>query len=233
MNHTAIHTSTGTTSPTRPMLVALAAAPLLTLVASVVQAAPTGHDTTAELASIAAHPSRYEVAGFLGFASVVLFVPGLLALARLVRPARPRWANVGLAMSMTGLLALTSLMGSGPVSQALAQATERSTMVRATDAYEGLPLTNAWVLLMLVGWLLGPLVLGLGLWRADGPWAVPALLGAGLVAQFLDADPRVLALGFALTTAGMTVAAAHGWRSLPRRTAAAAPGVTAPATATS
>ena len=214
------------------MLVALVAAPLLTLAGNLVQATPDGHGTAAELASIAAHPVRYQVAGFLGFASMLLLVPGLLALARLVRPTRPRWAAIGLVMSMTGLLALTSLMGSGPASQALAQAPGRGTMVQVTDAYESLPLTTVWVLLMLVGWLLGPLVLGLGLWRAGGPLAVPALLAAGLVAQFLDDDAAVLALGFALTALGMIVAAASGWRAhgrdasstkSPAGTASAAP----------
>jgi hypothetical protein len=211
------------------MLAALLAAPLLTLAATLVQAAPSGHDTASELASIAAHPDRYQAAGVLGFASMLLFVPGLLAFARLVRPARPRWADVGLVMSMTGLLALTSLMGSGPVSQALAQASDRPAMVRVTDAYEGLPLTNGWVLLMLVGWLLGPLVLGVGFWRAGGSWAVPALLAAGLVAQSLDDDPRVLALGFALTAAGLAVASISGWRALPRRTTTSAQAATAQA----
>jgi hypothetical protein len=197
------------------MLAALVAAPLLTLAGSLVQAAPASHDTAAELTSIAAHPVRYEAAGVLGFASMLLFVPGLLALAQLVRPTHPRWAATGLAMSVTGLLALTSLMGSGPMSQALAQSPARAAMVEATDTYEGLLLTNVWVLLMLVGWLLGPLVLGLGLWRARGAWAVPLLLTAGLVAQFLDDDPRVLAFGFALTAAGLAVAAATGWRTRP------------------
>jgi hypothetical protein len=156
---------------------------------------------------------RYQVAGFVGFASMLLFIPGLLAFAQLVRPSRPRWATTGLIMSMTGLLALTSLMGSGPMSQALAQSPARTAAVHVTDTYESLPLTTTWILLMLVGWLLGPVVLGFGLWRARGPWAAPALLVAGLVAQFLDDDPRVLALGFALTAAGMTTAAAHGWRT--------------------
>ena len=206
------------------MLAALALAPLLMLAAAVVQAAPAAHDTAAELASIAAHPTRYQVAGFLGFASMLLFVPGLLALARLVRPQRPRWASTGLTMSMAGLLALTSLMGSGPVSLALAQAPERAAMVGVTDAYEGLPLTTTWVTLMLLGWLLGPVVLGFGLWRAGGPWAVPALLVAGLVAQFLDDDPRVLALGITLTAAGLILAALDGWRRAPAPSASAATG---------
>ena len=161
------------------MLAALVAAPVLTLAGSLVQAAPAGHDTAAELASIAAHPMRYKAAGFLGFASMLLFIPGLLGLAGLVRPTRPRWAVTGLVMSLTGLLALTSLMGSGPVSQALAQASDRAAMVQVTDAYEGLPLTTVWVLLMLAGWLLGPLVLGLGC-GGPGVRAVPTPLAAGL-----------------------------------------------------
>jgi hypothetical protein len=199
-------------TPKRSLLAALAAAPLLTLAASLVQAAPAAHDTASELTSIAAHPTRYQLAGVLGFVALALYLPGLLGLAALVRPRRPRWATAGLVMSVTGLLALTSLMGSGPVSQALAQAPDRAAAVAVTDGYEGLPLTTAWVLLMMVGWLLGPLVLGLGLWRAGGPWAVPALLVAGLLAQSLDDDPRVLALGFALTAAGLALAAAWGWR---------------------
>lgn len=207
-------------SPTRPMLAALVAAPLLTLAASVAQAAPASHDTVAELASIAAHPVRYQVAGFLGFASMLLFVPAVLALARPLHERRPRWAMTGLVMSVTGLMALTSLMGSGPVSQALAQAPGRAAMVTVTDTYEGLPLTSTWVGLMLVGWLLGPVVLGFGLWRSGYPLAVPVLLVAGLVVQFLDEDPRVLDAGFALTASGMAVAALTALRSETRESEA-------------
>lgn len=204
------------TSDPRPGVltrVSLVAAPALFLAAHLVQATPDAHDTASELSSIAAAPDRYQWAGALGFAGLVLYLPALLGLAALVRRGRRRVAGVGLAMSVTGLLALTSLMGSAPVALAMARSADRGAMVEVTDAYESLPITIGWVLLLLVGWSLGPLVLGFGLWRAGGSIAVPVLLTAGFVAQLLDAGRWPLAAGFALTTAGFAVAAVTGYRT--------------------
>ena len=193
-------------------LVALVLAPTLVLVAHLLQAAPVAHDTASELASIAASPLRYQASGSVGFCAVVLYVPGLIAMATPVRAARPWLGGVGLGLSITGLLSLTSLMGSGPVSLAMAQAPERAAMIRVTDAYESAPLTVAWMLLMLVGFSLGPVVLGIGLWRSGFTIVIPVLLATGLVVQMLDAGRWWLALGYALSAAGMTLAAATIWR---------------------
>jgi len=138
---------------------------------------------------------------------MVLYVPALIMLARPVARRHPRVAAVGLAMSMIGLVALISLMGSGPVSLAMAQAPDREAMVAVTDAYESAPLTVVWMLVMVLGFSLGPVVLGFGLWRSGFPWAVPALLLAGLVAQVLDAGRWPLAAGYALTASGMALVA--------------------------
>ena len=138
---------------------------------------------------------------------MVLYVPALIALARPVWRSHPRLAGIGLGMSMTGLVALISLMGSGPVSLAMAQAPERAAMIRVTDAYESAPLTVVWMLVMVLGFSLGPVVLGFGLWRSGFPWAVPALLLAGLVVQMLDAGRWPLALGYALSAAGTALVA--------------------------
>ncbi len=193
-----------------PALSALVAAPLLVLLASLTQASPDAHDTASELASIAAAPGRYQLSGAIGWCAMVLYVPALIALARPVR--RQRLAGIGLGMSMTGLVALISLMGSGPVSLAMAQSPEREAMIRVTDAYESAPLTMVWMLVMVVGFSLGPVVLGFGLWRSGFPWAVPALLLAGLVVQMLDAGRWPLALGYGLTTVGMALVAVLSWR---------------------
>lgn len=204
--------------PSRATRTALVAAPVLVLAASLTQASPAAHDTASELASIAAAPVRYQVAGALGWVAMLLYVPALVALARPVSRTHPRVAAVGLGMSMTGLVALVSLMGSGPVSLAMAQAPERAAMVRVTDAYESSPLTIAWMLVMVVGFSLGPVVLGLGLWRSGFPGAVPVLLVAGVVVQMADAGRWPLALGYALTAAGLVVVAVVAGRNpLPRR----------------
>jgi len=65
---------------------------------------------------------------------------------------------------------------------------------------------------MLVGFSLGPVVLGIGLWRSGFTIVIPVLLATGLVVQMLDAGRWWLALGYALSAAGMTLAAATIWR---------------------
>lgn len=184
----------------------LVAAPLLMLAAQLVQASPAAHDTAAELSSIAGNAGRYQLAGLIGFVACVLFVPALLTMAAPLRRQRPLWGALGLGLSLTGLLALVSLMGSGPVSLALAEAPDRAAAIDVVDAYEGLPLPMLWMLLMLVGFVLGPVVLGIGLWRVGASWVVPALLVAGVVVQMADLGRWPLTLGYLLSAAGFVVA---------------------------
>ncbi|GAA1934785.1 hypothetical protein [Nocardioides marmoribigeumensis] len=209
-----------TTSLGRPALVA---APLLVLAAHLTQSSPSAHDTASELASIAAATGRYQAAGVLGFLACLLFVPALLTLGADLRVTRPRWAAAGTGLSITGLLALVSLQGSGPVSQALAESPGRAAAIAVTDAYEGLPLPTAWVLLMLVGWVLGPVVLGVGLWRSGATPLVPVLLAGGVVVQMADAGRWPLAAGFLLTAAGFGLCATPIGRPASRTVASPEP----------
>ena len=202
-------------APLRACALALAAAPALTLAAHLVQSTPARHDTASELASLAAHPGSYQVASALGFVALVLWLPGLLAMAGPLWGSRSRWAGAGLWMSVPGLFALASLMGAGPVSLAMAQATDRDAMVAVTDRYESTALYGVWVLTMVVGYSLGPVVLALGLWRAGFGWAVPALFAAGLVLTMLDAGRWPLAAAFASTWLGACLVAARLWSEVP------------------
>jgi hypothetical protein len=199
----------------RACALALAVAPALTLAAHLVQATPAQHDTASELASIGAHPASYQLATGLGFVALVLLLPGFLGMARPLWVSRPRWALTGLSMSVLGLLALVALMGAGPVSLAMAQAPDREAMVALTDRYESSVLYGVWVLLMVVGYSLGPVVLALGLWRAGFSWTAPALFVAGLLVTMLDAGRWPLAAGFTLTWLGACVVAARLWTVVP------------------
>jgi hypothetical protein len=188
------------------------AAPGITLAASLVQQSPSAHDTTSELASIASSPGRAELSAALGFAALVLMVPALFGLARPLWSDRPRWALTGLSLGVVGVMALTALMGSAPVTVAMvAGSADRAEMVALTDRYEGAALTTVWVLLMLLGYLLGPIVLGVAWWRQSGQWLVPAALLAGLVVQMADAGRWPLAAGYALTWLGLAAAGARLW----------------------
>lgn len=184
---------------------AMVAAPALVLAAHLVQATPVRHDTAAELGSIAAAQGRYEISMALAFGALVLYVPALLGLARpvLARTA----ARVGVGMAVTGLIAFAQLMGSGPYGLVLARWHDRSAAVRITDAYESTGLVGIWGLVMVIGFSLGPIVIGVTRWRAGGSWLVPALLVAGLVLQIADAGRWPLAAGFACLVAAYAAAA--------------------------
>lgn len=205
----------------RACAVALSVAPAFPLVAHLVQATPDDHATASELAAIAAHPDRYDAALVLGFVGLLLMVPGVLGMAGPLWATRPRWALSGLVLTVPGLLALVALMGSGPVAAAMAQTGPRTSMVEVTDAYESSAIFGIWVMLMIVGHSLGPVVLGTGLWRAGASWAIPVLLVGGLVMAMADAGRAALSVGFALTWAGAAVAAVHVWRTASASEAAA------------
>jgi hypothetical protein len=101
-------------------------------------------------------------------------------------------------------------------------------MIALTDRYESSALVGVWVGLMILGYSIGPIVLGVGLWRTGWPWLVPAALGAGLVLAVADAGRWPLAAGFACTWLGMAVVGAGLWRGTGRTRAATSP---VPATA--
>lgn len=198
----------------RGCAVALVAAPGLTLTASLIQASPSAHDTASELASLAAHPGRAELATGVGFVALVLMVPALLGLARPLWARRPRIAMTGLCLGVPGTMGLVALMGSAPVSLAMVDAgADRGQMVALTDRYETSVLVGVWAILMVVGFTLGPIVLGVGLWRSGWSWLIPVALVVGLVLMIADVGRWPLAAGYACTWLGCAVAGTGLWRS--------------------
>lgn len=193
---------------------ALVAAPGLTLAGSLIQASPSAHDTASELASLAAHPGRAELAAGVGFVALVLMIPALLGLARPLWTTRPRFAVTGVCLGVTGTMGLVALMGSAPVSLAMvARDADRAQMIALTDRYESSVLVGLWAMLMIIGFTFGPIVLGIGLWRSGWPALIPAALLAGLVLMVADAGRWPLAAGYACTWLGCGVAGIRLWRT--------------------
>jgi hypothetical protein len=191
----------------RGCALALVTAPGLALAGHLVQATPDQHDTASELASVAAAQGRATLAAGLGFAGLVLMVPALLGLARPLWGSRPRTALVGLSMSVSGLLAMVALMGSAPITVAMAATSaDRAEMIALTERYESSALLGIWVGLMILGYTVGPIVLSVALWRSGRPWTIPAALVAGLVLMLADAGRWPLAAGFACTWLGFALA---------------------------
>lgn len=198
------------TSRTRNRLCALALliAPGLVLAGHLLQATPAQHDTASELASIAAHTARADASAAVGFAGLLLYLPGILGVARALVDRGSRLAATARAMSIAGLVALVALMGSSPVTSAMVAPTaDRQQMIALTDRYESTPLVGVWVALMILGWSLGLVLLGVALWRGGWTVAIPLALAAGLALMVADAGRWPLAAGFACTWLGMGLAA--------------------------
>lgn len=196
---------------------ALVAAPGLMLAGHLTQLTPEKHDTASELAAVAEAPGRADVALVIGFVGLLCYIPAFLALAAPIRDRRS--GLIGLMMSISGLLALVALMGSGPVTNAMVAASaDRSEMIALTDRYESSPVVTFWVILLLVGWTLGPLVIGIGLWRAGWSIGIPLALFAGVALTVADAGRWPLAAAFALTWLGMALAAKGLWSRSTSRT---------------
>lgn len=195
---------------------ALVTAPGLVLAGHLIQLTPRRHDTASELAVIAESPGRADVALVVGFVGLLCYIPAFLAMASPIRNRRTGW--IGLTMSVSGLLALVALMGSGPVTNAMVAASaDRSEMIALTDRYEGSPVVTFWVMLMLVGWALGPLVMGIGLWRAGWSIGIPLALFAGVALTMADAGRWPLALAFCLTWLGTALVAKGLWAGASSR----------------
>ena len=183
---------------------ALIVAPGLTLAADLAQASPSGHDTASELTSIAAQAGAATLSAGLGFLALVLMVPAYLAMARPLWDSHPHAALVGSSLSITGVLGLVALMGSAPVTVAMVQrGADRAEMIALTDRYESSALVGVWVGLMLLGSVVGPLVLGVMLWRSGWSIVVPGALALGVALMVADAGRWPLAAGYACTWVGL------------------------------
>lgn len=207
----------------RACAAALVVAPALSLAGHLVQLTPTAHDTSSELASLAVAPGRAELSAGIGFLALLLAIPAFLGMAGPLWASRPRLALVGVSMSVAGVLGLTALMGSSPLMVALARSTgDHGVLVEIADAYESSALVTVWVLLMLVGYSLGPIVLGVGLWRSGWPWLVPAALVLGVALMIADAGRWPLAAAFVATWLGLATAGVRLWDEAGERDPAGA-----------
>jgi hypothetical protein len=95
----------------RATAAALFVAPALFLLDNIIHPTEYGRDNEArQLAEIAAHHERWQLAHALGFLSIIVFAAGILGLAFLVRRRQPRlglWAG---ALGITGLLGLAAVI---------------------------------------------------------------------------------------------------------------------------
>lgn len=168
----------------RATAAALVIASVLFLLDNIIHPTEYERDNEAkQLAEIAAHSDRWQLAHALGFLSIIIFTAAVLGLAFLVRRRQPRlglWAG---ALAMAGLLGLAAVITiDGYTWAVLGDVYQRRGVAPGTIeiAYREVQQSN-WSLvyyLTPVAWIFGLAMLGIGLARQG---AVPAWAG-GLLA---------------------------------------------------
>jgi hypothetical protein len=195
--------------------VSLIAAPLLTLVSTVVSPAIRS-DEAAQIAVIAAHPARYYAFAVFTFAGIALFVPAILGLMHLTRERAPGWGNWGGSLSLLGvIIAAGDAATQWLIWQMGAAGADRAQMAALLHRYDSalgssLPFTIGGLALVV-----GVVILSVGLYRAR---AVPAWVAVGFVAGIV-----LNIVGFSASSVGILIASSLillaalgsvGWRIL-------------------
>ena len=144
--------------------------------------APESTGTSAQmLSSFAAHRSAGLVAALLGIASVMLFVPGILALVRAITGRGRGWALAAAAATTYGLVTAHAALGG--INIMFYAMTDRSLsrpqMNRLLDVLMNTPAAGLPLLLGHIIFSLGIIALGLAVLRSR---AFPIWTGAALVA---------------------------------------------------
>jgi hypothetical protein len=157
--------------------VCLAAFPLLLLVGESVGPWNVGDDTAETLRIAGANVSTTNLADILMFVAILASVPGFLALMRLTRDGAPVVSLSGGILAVSGYVAGMLQVIASQYNLTMSQGTDPAAMVTALEN------SPAWVLgpvlvTFLVGMLLGPILLGVAVWRSQaGPlWTGIALI---------------------------------------------------------
>lgn len=172
------------TSPRRGLALALVGAPLLWLAAEACSPELKG-DTGDQLTVIAAHSDRWYAYTLLLLLGTVLFVPGVVGLARVARSGSPRLTVIGTALVGYGtVIAACDVMTQFTAWKAVGSGVDRTQMTQLfarVDDAAGVGLVFA---TGGISWLVGSVVLSVALARASSvpAWAGVAF-GVGMVVQ--------------------------------------------------
>jgi hypothetical protein len=195
------------------------AAPLLLLADNLIhpEELATGEGNEArQLAEIAAHVERWQIAHILGFFAIILYATAVLGLAYLVGRRAPRLGLWGGVLGTAGLIGLASVIALdgftwGTLGEVYGRAgTDAATLETALDEVQN----SSWSLpfyTVPVAWIAGMIVLAVGLARigAVPVWSAALLIVAALMAgteTMIVSNAYFVAGAAALLVAGVAIA---------------------------
>lgn len=139
-------------------------------------------DSNSGSAVIAARMAAGPVLSPLDFVimvvEVVLLPFGALGMTLLAMRRSPWWASIGGFLSITGFIAFVVFVGQVVQSRLMAQMGGGPRLVTLWDRFNTDPVISAYLYIFIIGMLIGPLLLGIGLGRTDmiPAWATWALI---------------------------------------------------------
>ena len=191
--------------------VALIIAPLVGLAAS--QIWPDNPpNPAARLAGIAEESGRHRAANLLTVLAIVLFLAAILAMLHLLRERKPRFAHVGGALALVGIVGWSGTTGITTIESEMANAPDRAAMVALAERIQSSVGAGVFLAMFLLGLFIGLIVLAVGLWRARvAPFWMPLLVVAAIVLDVAASTEQIavafvwILLTLALGWLGMTV----------------------------
>jgi hypothetical protein len=154
--------------------------------------------TRAQFDLIAASPGAWQVATVLNMLGIVLFVPAVLGLLHLLHHRGAVLGHIGGGLLLIGLLGFAAHNAGyyGTLGAVSAPGIDQEQMIRFWQASETVPGNLVWLLMFLIGYVLGMVLLGVG-----------PLLGAGR--SSLDGGPDRLVRGRVRVCRGEPAHRAH------------------------
>ena len=162
----------------------------------------------AQLDLIAASRGAWQVATIANMLGIILFVPAVLGLLHLLRDHGVVLGHVGGGLYLIGLLGLAAHNAGyyGTLATASTPSMDHDQMVRFIQAGETLPANTFWVVMFLADFLVGPLLLYVGLLRTRVvprctaallllSWGTSLFAGGGLLVPSISTTLGSIGLG--------------------------------------
>lgn len=181
------HTTAASSSPGRTIAaLSLIAAPVVMAASEMLRFRVEGGTYTGteeHLARVAANAGLWDIMTVLNMVAVILFVPAILGLVHLVRDGAPVLAHIGGGLALVGTLgAAGHNVFAFVFDGAMAQVAAREHMVELSAELEERTTFLVVLLMFVVGFVLGLLLLGVGLYRSH---TAPRFAGAAIVLGML------------------------------------------------
>lgn len=171
----------------------------------------TAKDSAASVTEVAAHPGRESLVLWLALLAVLTLVPGVYALAGLVRETSPRLTSWAVGFVVPGYLAMGGLLYGDQVLWSAHHA-KLDPSVGATLLDNGHPTVDISIGVFVLGHVVGTVLLGIALLRSGrvprwAAWALVVSQPIHFVATVILGSPQVDFVGWILTSVGMGAAA--------------------------